>query len=55
MKKDDDYRYAGNVVYRSFAPRSSDTYFRTLKQVNFELKTESITLTTYSRMKGNQK
>lgn len=35
MRKDDDFRYAGNIVYRSFAPRSSDTYFRTLKEVDF--------------------
>lgn len=36
MKKEDDYRYAGNVIYRSFVPRSSDFYFRTLKQIDFD-------------------
>jgi len=35
MRKEDDFRYTGSVVYRSFAPRSSDTYFRTLKTVDF--------------------
>lgn len=36
MKKEDDYRYTGNVIYKCFAPRSSDTYFRTLKKVDFD-------------------
>ena len=35
MRKEDEFRFAGNVVYRSFAPRSSETYFRTFKDVQF--------------------
>ena len=35
MRKDDEFRFAGNVVYRSFAPRSSETYFRTFKDIDF--------------------
>lgn len=35
MRKEDDYRYTGNAVYRSFVPRSSETYFRTLKEADY--------------------
>lgn len=35
MRKNEDYRYICHSVYRNFAPRSSETYFRTLKDVDY--------------------
>lgn len=36
VKYEEDCRYAGRVAYKSFIPRSSDNYFRLLKDVDFE-------------------
>ena len=36
MRRDEDYRNTCNMVYRNFAPRSSETYFKTLKSCNYD-------------------
>ena len=35
MKKEDDIRYNGNIFYRGFVPKTSDNYFRLLKDISF--------------------
>ena len=44
MRKDDDIRYTGNIFYRGFMPRSSDNYFRLLKDVNYEGPSKKVTM-----------
>lgn len=36
MPKDDEIRYSGHACYRGFFPKTSDSYFRWLKDVSFK-------------------
>ena len=36
VRKDDEIRFSGAIYYRGFIPRSSDSYFKLLRDVNFD-------------------